>query len=77
MGISFQVQLSDNDQIDHAAAKMADYKIRRLPVLDRDGRYVGIVSLGDIAVAKGPETAGEALEELSLPGEKHFGDKSE
>ena len=61
----------DDEQIDHVAAKMADCKIRRLPVVDRHGAYIGIVSLGDIATTKGPDTAGEALEELSLPGERH------
>lgn len=67
----------DDEQIDHVAAKMADFKIRRMPVVDRHGAYVGIISLGDIATTKGPDTAGEALEELSLPGERHLRDRAD
>jgi len=71
------ISCGDDEQVDHVAAKMADCKIRRLPVVDRHGAYVGIVSLGDIATAKGPDTAGEALEELSLSGGKHLRDQAE
>ena len=43
---------------------LADVHVRRLPVVDRDKRLVGIVSLGDLATA-GPLTkAGTALREI-------------
>lgn len=43
---------------------LADVHVRRLPVVDRDKRLVGIVSLGDLAAA-GPLTkAGKALREI-------------
>lgn len=40
--------LEDQD-VGEAAALMAEHRVRRLPVLGRDKRLVGIVSLGDIA----------------------------
>ncbi len=48
--------------------KMAAVQIRRMPVLDADGRLVGIVSLGDIA-ARRPEGVQEALRQISTPAE--------
>ena len=47
---------------------MKENQIRRLVVLNRDKRLVGIVSLGDLAVATGDEKlAGEILERVSEP----------
>ena len=40
--------------------------MRRLPVLDRKKRLVGIVSLGDLALKK-TDSAGKALKEVSEP----------
>jgi CBS domain-containing protein len=45
----------DDEDIDDVAQNMADIKVRRLPVLNRSKRLVGIVSLGDIAMAEGPD----------------------
>jgi len=47
---------------------MESHKIRRLPVLDRNKRLVGIISLGDLAVRTGAENmAGRILERISEP----------
>jgi len=52
-----------------AARIMREKQIRRLPVLNRDKRLVGIVSLGDLAVQTGDEhMAGRTLEGVSEPG---------
>jgi CBS domain-containing protein len=52
----------------NAAQMMETNKIRRLPVLNRDKRLVGIVSLGDLAVRTGAENiAGQILERISEP----------
>ena len=51
-----------------AAAIMSEHQIRRLPVLNRDKRLVGIVALGDLAVEPAADDqAGEALSEVSKP----------
>jgi CBS domain-containing protein len=57
---------ADQD-IDDVAANMADIQLRRLPVLDRDKRLVGIISLGDIATSDESEQAAEALSGISRP----------
>ncbi|WP_309089352.1 CBS domain-containing protein [Phenylobacterium sp.] len=57
----------EDDDIAQAADKMAELQVRRLVVLDRDQRLVGIVSLGDIAQQGKDKTTGQALEEISEP----------
>jgi CBS domain-containing protein len=37
------------DSVTHAEALMTEQQVRRLPVIDEDGRPVGLLSLGDIA----------------------------
>lgn len=55
--------VSSDTDIKEAVATMADLQVHRLPVVD-DGMLVGIVALGDIAVAK-ERQAGRALEGIS------------
>jgi CBS domain-containing protein len=55
----------EDDDVSDAAESMAKLQVRRLPVLNRDKRLVGIVSLGDIALSTGPEPAGAAVEAIS------------
>jgi CBS domain-containing protein len=61
----------DDDDVEDVAQNMADIKVRRLPVLNKQKRIVGVLSLGDIAVADGPEHAGSALCGISEPGGAH------
>lgn len=39
----------DDEDVDRAASIMAEHQVRRLPVLNRDKRLIGIVALGDLA----------------------------
>jgi CBS domain-containing protein len=58
----------EDDRLEDALRRMRDRQIRRLVVLDRQQKLVGIVSLGDLS-QKAPEwLAGEALENISTPG---------
>jgi CBS domain-containing protein len=59
------------DQEVRTAAQVMDVRqIRRVPVLSRDKRLVGIVSLGDLAVETGDQQlAGKTLERVSEPAE--------
>jgi CBS domain-containing protein len=51
-----------------AASVMRQRQIRRLPVLDRNDKLVGIVALGDLATDLQSDTVkGETLEEISRP----------
>jgi CBS domain-containing protein len=58
----------EHQDVQDAARLMEQYRIRRLPVLNREKRLVGIVSLGDLAVSPGTQPlAGEVLEQVSEP----------
>lgn len=58
---------SPDMSVDEAARLMADRQIRRLPVVE-NGRLVGIVSIGDLAVrTELADEAGEALSQISQP----------
>ncbi|WEX10190.1 CBS domain-containing protein [Chelativorans sp. AA-79] len=61
----------EDEDTDHVAHNMADQQIRRLPVVSRDKRLVGILSLGDLAFTEGKQPAGEALTGISRPGGRH------
>jgi CBS domain-containing protein len=56
----------EDEDLDEVTQNMGDLQVRRLPVLSRDKRLVGIVSLGDIAVID-EEPAGDALSDISEP----------
>ena len=57
----------DEDARD-AARKMEEHQLRRLIVLSRDKRLVGILSLGDLAVHTADDRlAGEVAEAVSEP----------
>ena len=58
----------EDDDVGQAAGLMRQRQVRRLVVLNRDKRLVGIVSLGDLAVETGDEQlAGNTLEAVSEP----------
>lgn len=56
-----------DQEIDEIVDNMADIQVRRLPVLDRDKRLVGILSLCDIATSDDLDQAAEALCGISRP----------
>lgn len=58
----------DTDEADDVALNMAENKVRRMPVLDKDKRLVGIVSLGDLAVRSTDHVVcGRALGHICAP----------
>ena len=61
----------DDQDLKEVTRNMADIQVRRLPVLNRDKRLVGILSLGDIAVSRDAKGAGDALRGISRPGGEH------
>lgn len=54
----------DDESVRDVANVMGDLQVRRLPVLNRGKRLVGIVSLGDLALTK-PTSAGDALQAIA------------
>jgi CBS domain-containing protein len=61
----------EDDALEDAADNMAELQVRRLPVISREKRLVGIISLADIAREHEPRQAGEALQGISRPGGQH------
>jgi CBS domain-containing protein len=58
----------EDQDVQEAARLMREHQVRRLVVLSRDRRLVGIVSLGDLAVeTRDEKLAGKTLQEVSLP----------
>ena len=58
----------EDDSVEQAAKIMSERQVRRLPVVDRDKRLVGIVALGDFAVKSSEiRPVAEALSEISKP----------
>jgi CBS domain-containing protein len=56
----------EDQEVEVAERLMTSQQIRRVVVLNRDKRLVGIVSLGDLAVeARSPVRAGEILQGVS------------
>jgi len=55
----------EDENVADATAKMGAKQIRRLVVLNEQGRLAGILSLGDIAVDYGAKAVGKTLEEIS------------
>jgi CBS domain-containing protein len=61
----------EDQDVTEAANLMEEHQIGRIPVLSREKRLVGIVSLGDLAVSTGDQAlAGEVLERVSQPSGK-------
>ncbi len=59
------VCVEENYNIDRAADLMAEYQIKRLPVLNK-GKLVGMIALGDLAIEHiHMDEAGEALSGIS------------
>lgn len=61
----------DDEDLDDVARNMADVQVRRLPVVNRDKRLVGIVSLSDVATCEDAKQAGRAIAGISTPGGAH------
>lgn len=61
----------EDEDLDHVAKNMGQVKVRRLPVLNREKRLVGIVSVGDLARNEDRDTTGAAVAHISERGGAH------
>lgn len=52
----------EDEDVQHVAQNMADIQVRRLPVLNREKRLVGVVSLGNIAAIRSSRTSDTVLQ---------------
>jgi CBS domain-containing protein len=61
----------EDEPIDDVLESMAELQVRRMPVIDRSKRLVGIISLCDLATNGETERIGEALGGIARPGGQH------
>ena len=62
----------DDGDLDRVAGGMAQVRVRRLPVVNREKRLVGILSLGDVARRGNQrEIVAETFAGVSAPGGPH------
>ena len=59
------VTIDPDQNLDEALRLMAQKQVRRLPVVEEDGRLIGVVAQADIATHASDEKTGEVVEEIS------------
>ncbi|HWG67339.1 MAG TPA: CBS domain-containing protein [Rhodanobacteraceae bacterium] len=57
----------EDQDVDEVAANMAELEIRRLPVVNREKRLVGIIALSNMAFSEEPESTSVYLESVACP----------
>jgi CBS domain-containing protein len=63
----------EDEELEHVAENMAGQQVRRLPVMNRQKRLVGVVSLGDMAKGRHSPLTGRALRGIARQGGQHTG----
>jgi CBS domain-containing protein len=59
----------EDEDVHEAVARMAERQVRRLPVVDAQGRLCGIIAQADIATRVSKDkTTGDLVEAISAPG---------
>ena len=61
----------EDDDLEDVSHNMGDQKVRRLPVLNRDKRLVGIVAVSDLARCEDAKDVGKSIADISAPGGAH------
>jgi CBS domain-containing protein len=59
------VTIDPQQDLDEALRLMAQHQVRRLPVVEEDGRLVGIVAQADVARESDDTRTGELVEQIS------------
>ena len=59
------VTVDPEQDLDEALRLMGQHQVRRLPVVEEDGRLVGIVAQADVALEADAAQTGEVVEEIS------------
>ena len=67
------VTCTEDDDIHDAMEAMSRNQVRRIPVVDSDGRLCGIIAQADLALAVEEEQVGEVVEDISRPGRNAVG----
>ena len=59
------VGVAPDEDLEEALRLMAKNQVRRLPVVEEDGRLIGVVAQADVAREASDEKTGEVVEEIS------------
>jgi CBS domain-containing protein len=59
------VTIDPQQDLDEALRLMAKHQVRRLPVVEEDGRLVGVVAQADVARAGDDKQTGQVVQEIS------------
>lgn len=59
------VSVDPQQDLDEALRLMAQHKVRRLPVIEEDGRLVGVLAQADVAREGDDTRTGQVVEEIS------------
>jgi CBS domain-containing protein len=59
------VTIDPQQSLDEAARLMAQHQVRRLPVVEEDGRLVGMLAQADVAAAGHDALTGEVVQKIS------------
>ena len=59
------ITIDPDQNIDEAMRLMAKHQVRRLPIVEEDGRLVGVIAQADIAEHASAKDLGKVVEEIS------------
>jgi CBS domain-containing protein len=63
----------EDDDVHGALDAMSRHQVRRIPVVDAEGRLAGIIAQADVARVLDEEEVGEVVEDISQPGRNALG----
>lgn len=61
------VTCRDGENVAVCEERMQEHQVRRIPVVDGEGRCIGIVSQADLALRENPEKISKLVAEISKP----------
>jgi CBS domain-containing protein len=61
------VTIDPQQDLDEALQLMASKQVRRLPVVEQDGRLVGVLAQADVALEAKDKQTGQLVEDISQP----------
>lgn len=60
----------DGENVEKCEKAMQEHQVRRIPVVDGEGRCIGIVSQADLALKDKPEKVAKTVAEISKPAQE-------
>ena len=64
------VTCREGENLDNCERLMQEHQIRRIPIVDGEGKCIGIVSQADLALRDKPEKVSKTVAEVSKPEEE-------